>query len=157
MCVNSIPRSFYSTRISLFVYYTFDFPPNWLATHVMSCPGCLVFVLLVVGALLKLVAGGQNSLIEPFFFIFFFFSFFNNYVAIYTVLKTRTDLSFFGYSSLAKLSFPSEEEKLCMTELYGRRWHGQKWHIQIEQPRGIQPIIMWFLGNLKWKIFVTHD
>ena len=84
VCVNSIPRSFYSTRISLFVYYTFDFPPNWLATHVMSCPCCLVFVLLVVGALLKLVAGGQNSLIEPLFFFFFI-----NYVAIYTVLKTR--------------------------------------------------------------------
>ena len=61
VCVNSIPRSFYSTRISLFVYYTFDFPPNWLATHVMSCPCCLVFVLLVVGAPLKLVADGQNS------------------------------------------------------------------------------------------------
>lgn len=42
--------------VYLFFYYTFDFPPNWLATHVMSCPGCLVFVLLVLGALLKLVA-----------------------------------------------------------------------------------------------------
>ena len=51
----------------------------------------------------------------------------------------------------------NEEEKLCMTELSGRRWHGQTWHVQIEQPCGIQPIIMWSPRNLKWKILVTHD
>ena len=50
-----------------------------------------------------------------------------------------------------------EEEKLCMTELSGQRWHGQMWHVQIEQPCGIQPIIMWSPRNLKWKILVTHD
>lgn len=46
------------------VYYTFDFPPNWLAAHVMSCPGCLVFVLLVLGALLKLVAERVSKFLE---------------------------------------------------------------------------------------------
>ena len=30
----------------------------------------------------------------------------------------------------------TEEEKLCMTELSGRRWHGQTWHVQTEWPRG---------------------
>ena len=51
----------------------------------------------------------------------------------------------------------TEEEKLCMTELSGRRWHGQTWHVQTERPRGIQPIIMWPPRNLKWKILTTHD
>ena len=50
-----------------------------------------------------------------------------------------------------------EEEKLCMTELSGWSWHGQTWHVQIEQPCGIQPIIMWSPRNLKWKILVTHN
>ena len=53
--------------------------------------------------------------------------------------------------------FIIEEEKLCMTELFGRRWHEQTWHVQTERPRGIQPIIMWSPRNLKWKILATHD
>ena len=51
----------------------------------------------------------------------------------------------------------NEEEKLCMTELSGRRWHGQTWHVQTKLPHGIQPIIMWSPRNLKWKILATHD
>ena len=51
----------------------------------------------------------------------------------------------------------TEEEKLCMMKLFGRRWHGQTWHVQTERPRGIQPIIMWSPRNLKWKILATQD
>ena len=38
---------------------------------------------------------------------------------------------------LCKDVFLCEEEKLCMTELSGQRWHRQTWHVQIEQPHGI--------------------
>ena len=60
-------------------------------------------------------------------------------------------------SQTRRMKGATEEEKLCMTELSGRRWHGQTWHVQIEQPRGIQPIIMWSPRHLKWKILATHD
>ena len=50
-----------------------------------------------------------------------------------------------------------KEEKLCMTELSGRRWYEQMWHVQTERSCGIQPIIMWSRRNLKWKILATHD
>ena len=90
----------------------------------------------------------------------------------YTYPDSLTDHNAICYSSWDHISFSSffliypvyhiyiyiyEEEKLCMMELSGRRWHRQMWHVQIEQPRGIQSIIMWSQRNLKWKILVTHD
>ena len=90
----------------------------------------------------------------------------------YTYPDSLTDHNAICYSSWDHISFSSffliypvyhiyiyiyEEEKLCMMELSGRRWHRQTWHVQIEQPRGIQSIIMWSQRNLKWKILVTHD